>query len=542
MPSLLSRTRPNPTHSNKDAATSPDSQPLSASEQPLVAMHACLDGARALEKSAVELDGAIQARDAALSKAAALTKQKTEAANTQHKKRVNNADAIKANAEQAIATEKSQVEAMITPIEGRFKWFSYDLSDVTVSPHSGPQIAEQIRAAFAVATENESTIASYEKNGGTWIVGILALFFVILVSVVNLAQSVVGGLILSCACLGIPIYYYVTAVKNFHASRDELLALIKSLKKRNLWEGEQALANAKAAHKKTGEDNETQHKRELQNIESENNSATTQIKTNFESKKSALTESVNARFEALQCNIGAIDQGLARGNWHDSAWDNWEPTQSAPGCLRIGTLQPQTPRFRGHFPQLAPIQIPALVDYEAGKGLVIYAEGALDDARQMAQSAITRLLGTVPPAGVKFVFLDPVSLGGNVAGFMKLEKYEASLIGGKAWSDARHIETALAEVTDHMETVIQKYLREDYKSIAAYNAKARVKEAYRIVVAFDFPVNFSETSAKRLNSIMRNGPRCGVFPIVIVDRSKPMPYGINLEDLEAHALVIQARR
>ncbi|MDQ3815316.1 MAG: cell division protein FtsK, partial [Armatimonadota bacterium] len=183
--------------------------------------------------------------------------------------------------------------------------------------------------------------------------------------------------------------------------------------------------------------------------------------------------------------------------------------------------------------------IPALVDYEAGKGVVILADNALKEARGMAQSAILRLLATVPPAGVRFVFIDPVSLGGNVAGFMGLEKYEANLIGGKAWSDARHIEQALAEVTDHMETVIQKYLREDYKPIAQYNATARVKEAYRVIVAFDFPVNFSETSAKRLVSIMRNGPRCGVFPLVIVDRSKPLPYGFNLSDLHQFALVIQ---
>ena len=122
---------------------------------------------------------------------------------------------------------------------------------------------------------------------------------------------------------------------------------------------------------------------------------------------------------------------------------------------------------------------------------------------------------------------------------MALEKYEASLIGGKAWSDPRHIEQALAEVTDHMETVIQKYLREDYKSIAEYNATARVREAYRIVVVFDFPVNFTESSAKRLASIMRNGPRCGVFPIVIVDSSKPLPYGFNRNDLEQFALVLQ---
>ena len=90
-----------------------------------------------------------------------------------------------------------------------------------------------------------------------------------------------------------------------------------------------------------------------------------------------------------------------------------------------------------------------------------------------------------------------------------------------------------------METVIQKYLRNDYKSIADYNATARVKEAYRVVVVFDFPVNFTESTAKMLTSIMRNGPRCGVFPIVIIDDSKPEPYGFKKQDLESFAVVLR---
>jgi ribosomal protein L7/L12 len=52
-------------------------------------------------------------------------------------------------------------------------------------------------------------------------------------------------------------------------------------------------------------------------------------------------------------------------------------------------------------------------------------------------------------------------------------------------------------------------------------------------------VGFSEASAKRLASIVRNGPRCGVFPIVAVDGSNPLPYGFTLDSLEQFATVFR---
>ena len=52
-----------------------------------------------------------------------------------------------------------------------------------------------------------------------------------------------------------------------------------------------------------------------------------------------------------------------------------------------------------------------------------------------------------------------------------------------------------------MEVVIQKYLRNEYESIGAYNAEAEVPEPYRFVVVANFPANFTETAARRLMSI-----------------------------------------
>jgi hypothetical protein len=160
------------------------------------------------------------------------------------------------------------------------------------------------------------------------------------------------------------------------------------------------------------------------------------------------------------------------------------------------------------------------------------------------QSLVTRLLANVPPGKVKFTFIDPVGLGQNASGFMQLADYDESLVSGKAWTEPQHIEKELLELTEHMETVIQKYLRNDFDSIEQYNAHAgEIAEAYRILVVWDFPVNFTDTAARRLVSIAENGPRCGVFTVVVMDNSaeKKLPYGFTPADLERTANLVEYR-
>ena len=57
-----------------------------------------------------------------------------------------------------------------------------------------------------------------------------------------------------------------------------------------------------------------------------------------------------------------------------------------------------------------------------------------------------------------------------------------------------------------METVIQKYLRNQYKTIEEYNAQAgEVAEPYRVLVVANFPANFTPEAAERLVSIASSG-------------------------------------
>ena len=152
-------------------------------------------------------------------------------------------------------------------------------------------------------------------------------------------------------------------------------------------------------------------------------------------------------------------------------------------------------------------------------------------AADALQSLVLRLLATLAPGKLRFVFIDPVGLGTNVAGFVR--DLPDELTGGRAWSEARHIEQQLANLSEHMGIVIQKYLGNQYPNMEAYNADAgEVAEPYRLVVVANFPVNFTEDAARRLVSIAANGPRCGVYTLVTVDTEQPLPYGFNLSDLE----------
>ncbi len=183
---------------------------------------------------------------------------------------------------------------------------------------------------------------------------------------------------------------------------------------------------------------------------------------------------------------------------------------------------------------------PALLAFPGTKSLILKASGN-GRASGVAgiQSLLLRLLASLPPGKLRFTFLDPVGLGQNVAPFMHLADYDEQLVTGKAWSEPQHIEQRLADLTEHMENVIQQYLRNQYATIEDYNAQAgEIAEPYRVLVVFDFPVNFSETAARRLLSIAQNGPRCGVYAIILMDTDKPLPYGFNPADLEQNAEVI----
>jgi hypothetical protein len=250
----------------------------------------------------------------------------------------------------------------------------------------------------------------------------------------------------------------------------------------------------------------------------------------------------------LQSAVADINETTRRlmPVWDDPSWQEWRPPETVPPVLRLGQYRvrlnqipkgiPADPGLRALTPDV--LDLPALSAFPAHSSLLLQASDAGRDAAVRTLQAVAfRLLTALPAGKVRFVIVDPVGLGQNFATFMHLADYDEALVASRIWTETPHIEQRLADLTLHMENVIQKYLRNQYPSITDYNARAgEVAEPFRVLVVANFPVNFSPEAIRRLLSIMQSGPRCGVLTLVSVDTKVPLPKGFDLADLEKDSL------
>nr|WP_303652500.1 FtsK/SpoIIIE domain-containing protein [Paludisphaera mucosa] len=230
--------------------------------------------------------------------------------------------------------------------------------------------------------------------------------------------------------------------------------------------------------------------------------------------------------------------------WASPDWSDRPLPRAIPPALRFGTLAvdlaslpgglPSEPELREGLPDS--LRLPALRPFPASANLLVEtpAEGRAA-ASTAIQAAMLRLLAGLPPGMVRFTIVDPIGLGRGFGAFMHLADFDEALVNNQVWTDARQIEERLAELEAHMELVTQKYLRNEYPSIEAYNAAAgEVAEPYRVLVVVDYPTKFDEKAASRLASIVAGGPPCGVLTLIAVDEGREFPTGCRLADLRPY--------
>ncbi len=184
------------------------------------------------------------------------------------------------------------------------------------------------------------------------------------------------------------------------------------------------------------------------------------------------------------------------------------------------------------------LELPALMTLSETPTMLITASGQGRAAGvELLQAMMLRMITAMPPGKVRFTILDPIGLGDNFQSYMHLADSDEKLIASRIWSESRDIEEQLSRLTNHMEVVIQKYLRSEYESIHEYNAQAgEVAEPFQVVVISDFPGNFSEASAKRLQSLVTGGPRCGIYTLIGCDLKLRMPTDFQLDELKESAV------
>ncbi len=293
------------------------------------------------------------------------------------------------------------------------------------------------------------------------------------------------------------------------------------------------------------------------------------LKEKYEKDKRELDESYRQIKEATQQlysqawnsliktwteGMGQIDDTLRQVNdeasrrfleWSRPEVNGWKmPTEVPPG-LRFGTFAVDLSQFPNGIPvdpRLKSVtthfDLPALLPFPIqGSMLIKAADAGKDHAIVLLQALMLRYLTSVPPGKVRFTIIDPVGLGENFAAFMHLGDYHELLVTNRIWTEAPHIEHRLTDLTEHMENVIQKYLRNEFETIEEYNTMAgEVAEPFRVVVVANFPTNFNDNAIRRLVSIVSSGARCGVYALILLDTKLQLPSGFQLKDIESQCV------
>jgi S-DNA-T family DNA segregation ATPase FtsK/SpoIIIE len=238
-------------------------------------------------------------------------------------------------------------------------------------------------------------------------------------------------------------------------------------------------------------------------------------------------------------------------SWSSQICESWEPPAQAPAAVRIGRIEVDAAKLADGMPADQRLVLPdgghiaapfALAFPDQGS-LLIESDGSDDGASTRAlQSVALRLLASLPPGRASFLFIDPVGLGKDFAGLMHLADYEETLISHRIWTQNTHIEERLAEINDHIEKVIQMYLRDEFANLAEYNEQAgTIAEKQRFVVIAGFPAAFSDTAMKRLRSIASSGARCGVHLLIEHDLRQPTPEAALEDELRRSCLRLVSR-
>jgi hypothetical protein len=274
------------------------------------------------------------------------------------------------------------------------------------------------------------------------------------------------------------------------------------------------------------------------------------LNTEHETRWQALQTEWETTIRPIHETIRAADATAEElfPDWQQPAWKQWALPEEFKNAAKFGRMEvdvaklvgvaPKDKRLALPFP--ASFSIPLLLKYP-GQGSIIFETGKTggDEAIAAINNIIFRLLSVHPPGKLSFTIFDPVGLGQNFAGLMHLADYEESHINSRIWTQTGQLEEKLAELNEHMEKVIQMYLRNEYATIAEYNAQAgTIAEKYHFLVIADFPVNFSETAVRRLINIATSGARCGVFTLIHWDRRHALPQGFVPDELRKNSVCL----
>ena len=195
-------------------------------------------------------------------------------------------------------------------------------------------------------------------------------------------------------------------------------------------------------------------------------------------------------------------------------WGTWNGPFDAPtGLLRVGKVCRATPA--------GPVTCAAWVPFPAYRNLVVeYGPGSEDEAVPVFQGLLLRVLASLPRAKVRVTFVDPGGLGSTFSAFGGLPQ---EMVGQRVLVKQADVVAHLDDLADHAESVNREVLRGQFESYDAAweGAGGAIAAPYRVLAIAGLSEDVFHSGAfERLAAVWREGPRLGIYTVLLVSAAE----------------------
>ena len=171
------------------------------------------------------------------------------------------------------------------------------------------------------------------------------------------------------------------------------------------------------------------------------------------------------------------------------------------------------------------IALPLFLDLsQSGNIMIEHSENNANEAITFTHRVIWSFISTVPVLKANICLIDPEKKGSNALPFLTFKKKCPDIF------DEDHIYTNLEDIYNklvilnkHIDSLIQDKLIGEHTNLLNYNKKSPKRaEALNLLVVYDFPSGFDYRSMELLQTIIKNGGKCGVYVLLCNNRDIPV--------------------
>lgn len=161
-----------------------------------------------------------------------------------------------------------------------------------------------------------------------------------------------------------------------------------------------------------------------------------------------------------------------------------------------------------------PLMLHHFIPFFHQKNILFRYRGKITEKpSEIVGSILARALMSYKPGKIRLHLIDPVNKGRNFRQFSRLSTNVKTI-----YTKAKEIDKLFKNLDKDITQRFQNYLQDEYDDLSSFNLSQEIDVPYHLVVLMNYPEKLSEKSAKRLKSILENGPIAGINLVVVEEK------------------------